>query len=141
MAISTKLALAVVRTVHVLVIVYVIAFPYYRLTTSIPPDITRVDRLVRLLLNVLYVVTCSSILLHWRWNNDACVLTTIEAWLRGKEVHEGFIYSIIAPIYKFPKNDLRRAVRIGMLLNMSLVAFDIFKEIASTSTTDAIVFV
>jgi len=138
MSISSKLALATVRAVHLLVIVYVIGYPYTLLTKNIY-DIIRRDRLIRLLLNVLYLVSCTSILLHWKFNNDACFLTTVEAWIRGKKEHEGFIYSIISPIYKFPKNGLRQTVRVAMFVNMAVVVLDVLKEFMST-TDSAIVF-
>ena len=135
MTITTTVAITFVRLVHVFVIAYVIAYPYTQFSKN-----SKLERLIRLLLNVLYLVSCTSILLHWRYNNDACVLTTLEAWLRGKKEHEGFIYSIISPIYKFPQNGLRRVVRIGMFFNMSLVAFEVCKELASTADM-AIIFV
>ena len=60
-----------------------------------------------LLLN--HVTLSSTILLHWKLNNDACSLTLLEQYFRkslGKSYNknECFSYKIIAPFYNFNKN-------------------------------------
>ena len=48
----------------------------------------------------LHVATGVSLLTHWALNSDICCLTLLEAWLTGSQVEHGFLYSLIAPLYR-----------------------------------------
>lgn len=145
---SKRLAVAVIRCIHALVVAYVLFYPYAGTklinyaTGMTPADnnvILTARRHVHMLLDVLYIVTCTSILFHWYFNSDACILTTIEEWLRGKKVDGGFIHSIISPIYKFPANRIRRITHFIMLFNMAMVSAKLFKQHISVLTPIVIV--
>ena len=57
----------------------------------------------------IHSVISSLILLHWKYNSDACCLTALEHYFRklinktGK-IEECFTYKIISPIYNFNQN-------------------------------------
>lgn len=124
MSISNTVSIAVVRLIHVSIVAYILVTPY----VSIFPG--QNNAILNILIDALYLVSCTSIILHWKMNDDTCVLTIIEAWLRGKEIHEGFIYSIISPVYKFPENKVRLATRTVMLANMLVVAIRLCKKVS-----------
>lgn len=83
---SDNLLAGFIRIIHILVILFVISTPL--LINSIE-------------ILILHVTFCTSLLVHWYYNNNICSLTLIEAKLRGIEIDGGFIYKIIAPIYDF----------------------------------------
>jgi hypothetical protein len=75
----------VVRVVHALVVLFVVATP---LLAS--------DRMVLL----FHALVCVSLMLHWRLNDDTCVLTLLECRLRGVDRKESFMQRLVSPIYK-----------------------------------------
>lgn len=47
--------------------------------------------------------------LHWLLNDDSCVLTLVEARLRGVDDHDSFFYKVVSPVYKVRDEDVRVA--------------------------------
>jgi hypothetical protein len=91
--------------VHLLVVAFVVLTPF----VSRDP-----------LLDLLHVVFVSGMLLHWHFGVDFCALTFAEAKLRGIEMSEGFIHSLVSPVYRFPldhraESRLIHATTLGLL--------------------------
>jgi hypothetical protein len=47
------------------------------------------------------------IMLHWHYNNDTCVLTLMEAKLRGKKDNDTFMGRLIKPIYNISSKEIQ----------------------------------
>lgn len=140
MSITNSTAVALVRVIHLALIAYVLFYPF--VGTIMVTHVTGTGladnntifiarRNLHVLLEILYLVSCVSLLSHWYWNDDTCILTMLEARLRGQKVNEGFIYSIISPVYKFPKNTFRRFTQFAILFNMATVAARLCRSGAS----------
>lgn len=55
-----------------------------------------------LALLAMHVVIAPAMMLHWIMNDDTCVLTAIEAAVRGVDPGETFIGRLVSPIYLVP---------------------------------------
>jgi len=55
------------------------------------------------------------VMLHWYLNNDTCVLTILEAKLRGKRDNETFMGRLIKPIYNVSSKEIQY-VAIGLFI-------------------------
>jgi len=88
---NTNIILAnVIRFIHILIILFVLFAPF-------------TNNIHLLQYHLLFV---PFIVLRWIFNYDKCNITIIEQNLRNCKENEGFIYKIIKPIYKPPKEHL-----------------------------------
>lgn len=55
-----------------------------------------------LTLLMVHVVAAPAMMVHWALNNDTCVLTALEASLRGVRPEGTFIGRLVSPIYLLP---------------------------------------
>lgn len=62
------------------------------------------------MLLVLHITLVFSLITHWGFNNDACFLTLVESTVRGIEVRESFVHSVVSPIYKIHDSSVRKFV-------------------------------
>lgn len=76
-----------IRAVHLVFVLAITATPF----------VTK--RIELLLLHFVFVV---GMMLHWYLNENTCVLTLLEAAVRGVPSDKTFVFSIVAPIYDFP---------------------------------------
>ena len=70
-----------IRTIHILIILYIFVMPFI--------DKSHINDIIIILIFIMY---------RWISNDHKCNLTEVENQLTGND--EGFIYSIINPIYK-----------------------------------------
>ena len=105
-----------VKTLHILFIVYLIVYPFLQ-----PANWCK-TKIEENLHHLLYMTVCFSLLVHWYFNDDTCFLTLVEAKLRGKEISDGFIYSIVSPVYKFPQKNLTKLSYTLVIMNFIIVA-------------------
>ena len=78
----------IIRTCHILLIVFVAITPFIQNTPLIGV--------------LLHFVTCISLLIHWALNDDTCFLTYVESSLRGlKTVNESYFHQLVSPVYKY----------------------------------------
>jgi len=88
---NTNIFLAnIIRFIHILIVLFVIFVPF----------INNIDLLHYHLLFVPFII------LRWIFNYDKCNITIIEQKLRNCKKDEGFIYKILKPVYKPPKEHL-----------------------------------
>jgi hypothetical protein len=64
------------------------------------------------LILLIHVLGGLCLILHWKMNNNECVLTYLEGLVRGCTYDTGFLHTIIGPIYN-----------VGIDSNLSLVVF------------------
>ena len=60
-----------------------------------------------------YLVLAPGLWLHWALNQDACVLTVLESWLRGVPPGRSFFHALLAPLFGWPAG-LDAGVRIAV---------------------------
>lgn len=94
MTIWELFATLVIKTVHIMVIVFVVVTPFVKKKS--------------VLLDVLHLTTVVTLLFHWYVNDDTCFLTYLESAISGTAVNESFIYQIVSPVYKIPDADIRQ---------------------------------
>jgi hypothetical protein len=58
----------------------------------------------------IHAMLSMSLLFHWYLDSDICFFTYLEAYLTGKNVDNGFIYSIVSPVYKISKLQVRQII-------------------------------
>ena len=56
-----------------------------------------------------YVAVAPALWLHWVLNDDTCVLTLVEANLRGVSAERSFFHALVSPIYKISDECTRGA--------------------------------
>lgn len=109
----------VVRLIHIAFVVYLVLYPFL-----IDYYCYRCSFQEKTLFHLLYLMVCVSLLVHWFFNDDTCFLTLVESRLSGKPISEGFIYSIVSPVYKFPdQGELTKMSYALVLVNMLIVLF------------------
>ena len=54
----------------------------------------------------LYIVMIPFIVLHWLLNNDTCVLTILESYIRKVPMKNTFMSSLVGPIYAPPSRSI-----------------------------------
>ena len=89
----------VVRLSHSLVVLYIVLVPFLAPWFLLPG----------------HIGMNSLLMMHWLTNNNTCAWTILEAKLRGLPVEEGFIYSIVRPMFEsgrfsFGQRDRRSTV-------------------------------
>ena len=117
-----SILLLVIRAIHLLFVVYVTLYPF------INPLYYCSNEIECKLFHVLYLTMCVTLLVHWYAQNDTCFLTYVEACIRGKEVSDGFLYSIISPIYKVPTQYLTELCYTIVIFNFTLVLLKLAHE-------------
>jgi hypothetical protein len=82
----------IISFIHLLVILFVINTP---LVTDNP------------FILLYYCFIVFFIMIHWHYNNDACILTLIESKLRGKKDNETYFGKLIKPIYNVSSSEIQ----------------------------------
>ena len=98
--------LTLVQLIHGLVILYLVFTPF--LATSIS-------------LLILYIGVLLAIVMHWVANHHYCVLSLIESKLRGIDYEDGFLNSILKPIFGYGINNTGAYVAVVALLVLAIV--------------------
>ena len=87
-----QLAVWMIQAIHVLLILVILIVPF-----------TNSNYLL-----LLYVTMTPFLLLHWISNNDRCILTEFEKFIRGvknvQDEEECFTVRLINPVYNFKEN-------------------------------------
>lgn len=107
----------IVKLIHIAFIIYLLMYPFTNVDTYCKTAVEET------LFHLLYLMVCVSLLVHWFLNDDTCFLTLVESKLRGKPISDGFIYSIVSPVYKFPQRHLTEISYALVLINMIIVSF------------------
>jgi len=87
-----NIAANIIAILHLLVILFVTTVPF---ATDNP------------FILMYYCFIVFFIMLHWHYNNDTCVLTLIEAKLRGKKDNDTFMGRLIKPIYNISSKEIQ----------------------------------
>jgi len=77
---------------------------------------------------ILHCMTCFLILLHWFYQNNICFLTVVEKQLRGVDISESFIHSLVSPVYDYSQNHETRILSVVLFLFMVSSFFQIIKK-------------
>lgn len=83
----TTLISGIVRAIHIVIVLAALLTPF--LTKR--PDVL-----------ALHAICMSGMMVHWLLSSDRCVLTTLEAYLRGVASDKTFVFQILSPVYHFP---------------------------------------
>jgi len=94
-----------IRILHVVLILFIVLLP-----------LIEVDELLLL----LHIVTIISLIIHWKTNNDICILTLIEGYFRGIPYKKGFLQQLIGPVYNFESSGLVYQVIVCFLIHSSI---------------------
>lgn len=76
----------VVAALHTLLVAYIVVGPFVLPARGC------------LLLQYLFVLVF--LVLHWITSNDTCALSMMESSLRGIEIKDTFVHSVVSPVYK-----------------------------------------
>ena len=87
-----NIAANIIAILHLLVILFVTTVPFI---TDNP------------FILIYYCFIVFFIMLHWHYNNDTCVLTLMEAKLRGKKHNDTFMGKLIKPIYNISSKEIQ----------------------------------
>ena len=82
----------IIALLHLLFIIFVVTTPF---VTDNP------------FILLYYCLILVFVMIHWYLNNDTCVLTIIEAKLRGKKDTETFMGRLIKPIYNISSKEIQ----------------------------------
>ena len=74
----------IIFTLHLCLIIFILVTPFYT------------DKIIVLTLHIISVI---SLILHWKLNDDVCILTLIEGYLRNVNYKDGFIHQFVGPVY------------------------------------------
>ena len=55
---------------------------------------------------VLYCLTLTTILSHWYLNNDTCIMTKLESYIRGTHDNNTFIGQLVKPVYNISSKEI-----------------------------------
>lgn len=116
-----------IQSIHILVIAFFVTGPYL----SFKPDLHIQHPLIHRLgfnqgitpTDLLYIASSVGLLLHWMMNSDICILTQVEALLRGKKAEDSFLKRLIRPIYIITDQNLKRASYAIILGNLFYIFF------------------
>ncbi len=92
--------LLLVKLCHYILILFILIAPFINIPALL----------------VIHIIVSISLLFHWYLDSDVCFLTYLEAYLTGKNVNNGFIYSIISPIYKISKLQVKHIIWTSTIL-------------------------
>ena len=81
----------IIAFIHLLFIIFIVTTPF---VTDNP------------FILLYYCFILFFVMFHWYVNDDTCVLTIIEAKLRGKKDNETFMGKLIKPIYNISSNEI-----------------------------------
>lgn len=99
---SQNIKLAVVQLLHVLILLYIVFTPFVA------------QSVVSL---VLYIMIVLAIVMHWVANHHYCCLSLMESKIRGVPYEEGFLNSILKPIFGLGVNNaLYYAITVGLIV-------------------------
>jgi len=87
-----NIAANIIAILHLFVILFVTTVPF---STDNP------------FILMYYCFIVFFIMLHWHYNNDTCVLTLMEAKLRGKKDNDTFMGRLIKPIYNISSKEIQ----------------------------------
>ena len=95
----------IVKVIHILIITFVLVTPFY---TDKP--------------NILsfHICICIGLLMHWFANSDGCVLTLLEAKLRGKHESKTFIHSVLSPLFSIDDTQIKGLTKVVTIILMVL---------------------
>ena len=89
-----ELAANIIAFLHLILVILVVSTPFLTNDTYIL---------------LFYCFMVFSIMFHWITNNDACMLTLIEAKLRNKKPTQTFMGRLISPVYRISSVEVRLA--------------------------------
>ena len=119
-----------IQSLHILTVVFFVFAPYVDYYDDLKVEDTckylnnipllRQTRLT----DLFYIVSASGLLLHWWMNSDVCVLTQIDAWLRGSTIaSSSFLHRLIRPIYVINDASVKRLSYAVILWNLTYIFF------------------
>ena len=80
-----------IQFIHLLIMLYIIIAPFTSSCYHL----------------ILHSIIVPFLILHWKTNNDMCILTLIEQWMTGKEDSgETFVGRIVKPVYTITNKDI-----------------------------------
>jgi hypothetical protein len=119
-----------ILVIHILVVMFFVIVPFTNITHLL----------------VLHSIIVPFIIFHWIVNNNACVLTLIEHYLRekitGQQVNQNdtFIGKIVNPIFNFKNNHRSRRIFIYSfaILLWLVTLFKLYKKRVNGEITDIV---
>lgn len=75
---------------------------------------------------LLHVTLCVSLWVHWGYNSNVCCLTTLEAWLRGKDTVETIAHRFISPLYDISSTEYDTLCRVVTFVSMMYSMYNIY---------------
>ena len=129
-----------IQSLHILTIAFFVFAPYvdYYDDLKVKDTCKYLNNISLLrqmrLTDLFYVVSASGLLLHWWMNSDVCVLTQIDAWLRGSNIaSSSFLQRLIRPIYVINDVSVKRLSYTVILWNLTYIFFLKPRPIVSSS--------
>lgn len=95
----------IVKIIHILIITFVLLAPFSTNTAEYL---------------LLHVFICIGLLMHWVTNTDGCVLTLLEAKLRGKKMSSTFIHSVLSPLFNIDESKIKGITKVVTILLMGI---------------------
>ena len=102
---SRRVQLAVVQMLHVVIILYILLTPFT--ARGAGPLF-------------IYMLVVFAIVMHWVANHHFCVLSLLESKIRGIDYEQGFINSVLKPIFGVGVNRVSFYVIMGLLFAVAL---------------------
>lgn len=69
---------------------------------------------------ILHITFCITLMIHWIFNSNKCVLTLMESYLRNTNVTDTFSHAFISPIYEINSSEWNNIVWIITILAISI---------------------
>ena len=66
-------------------------------------------------------------MIHWKLNSDVCFLTELESSIRQIDRSQGFVYSILSPIFNLPNIDQNTYSNFFWIIASLLLALSLWK--------------
>ena len=102
---SKQFQLALVQMLHIVIILYLLFMPFLARTAGAL---------------ILYLLFVFAVVMHWVANHHFCVLSMLEAKIRGIDFEEGFINAVLKPVFGFGVNNTAAYMIIGLLFVFAL---------------------
>ena len=102
---SKQLQLAVVQLLHIVIILYLLFTPFLARSAA------------GLIIYLLFVF---AVVMHWVANHHFCVLSMLEAKIRGIHFEDGFINAVLKPIFGFGVNNTAAYIIIVVLFGIAM---------------------
>ncbi len=90
------LAVFIIRTFHLLIVCYVLVFPWFLRRWDL-------DKRVKQFLYLEHALFCILLMLHWLISPHGCCLTYMEGWITGIPSTQTYIASLVEPIFTIPR--------------------------------------